>query len=149
MKKKFRVWDKFLSKYRNDLDYAISNAGKLIIFYSDYGGSSWQYCEFPDNFIIEHSSDLFDMDGIEIYVGDILHDRIYGQFKEGDLLKSDDLRYVDYSESFSGRQFNLHYLEGGVESGGYYGGISQPDFRKIIGNIHENPELLNLTSTQE
>ena len=128
---KFRVWDKD-KNIRHDLFLC---KGKWYDIYEDYGGlfSSGLVRERLHNAIAQQFTGLYDVDGKDIYEGDIVEHPMYGE--EGGNL-------AHYEVKFYWACFLLDSLDG------THGGIRlhQPCkqlYTKVIGNIFENREGKN------
>ena len=125
---KVRVWDKQRKEYVYDVqatyDYGCENIG------------SYEHCNFQrviedDDFIVEQCTGLKDKNGKLIYEGDILGG-IYGGFiKWCDNCKSFAMFFEEHCFSCNGDilWFEIVEKDGEIE---------------VIGNIHENPDLLEL-----
>lgn len=126
-KLKFRVWDNLKKAWVTNKRIHTINTDE-----TGYG-----YLQHPDGFTIEQFIGLKDKNGKEIYEGDIVkatwkENNPYGYFPK-DWDENEDIIFVKYSAP----SFNLQqrYGDGGQ--------ICIEDFKwEIIGNIHENPELL-------
>lgn len=120
---KFRVWDKD-HKY---MEYTDKN---LIVSFGDNGNvdatdlsNIYSTCNGMQNFELMQSTGLKDKNGTEIYEGDIvknIYDEIY-------VVKWFDADF-HLEEKYNG---GFDYLE-------LYSG----DNKKVMGNIYENPEIL-------
>ena len=115
---KFRVWDKRYSKYYYDAENTFEENQVLGI---DYFG---QYLN-DDDFIVEQCTSLKDKNGNLIYAGDIVNESFLGKTVVKWL---DDKCGFNISKIFKYNDGRCQF-----ESESYY---------EIIGNIHENPELL-------
>ncbi|GCD85783.1 hypothetical protein KB1253_09410 [Lactiplantibacillus plantarum] len=122
---KFRAWDKqekrMLVVYRISFDGPIE--GAQVHCYLDDRGSegSTEYSYDGDGLILEQFTGLKDVNGKDIYEGDILENRKYRsivKFASGKFL-------ADVVGTIS--RFDL---------------IGETHGSKVIGNVHENPELL-------
>lgn len=127
---KFRCWDKELEKY---LDQEIFITSKGIIF-DEIGGYT------KDSIIIEQYTGLKDKNGKEIYEGDILTSTIYPYKNDyGNML------YVGIVEYEPPSFYRTYHLVDKTRRG-ISNGIGEPleytESLEVIGNIHENPELL-------
>lgn len=113
---KFRVWDSDTCAY-SDCAFMLDRSGGLWLYGTD--GITLQ--ANSTRFIAEQFTGLKDKNEREIYEGDIvaLNEQI-------DVVDLSRFRYWLRNEDF-----------------GYEGeGLISPDYCEVIGNIHENPELL-------
>lgn len=128
---KFRIWSEEDKEYRPDIkvsDLVIDIDGVPSTIYSAEG----------DRFDIEQYTGLKDKDGKEIYEGDIVEQFVCGvhQFK-GKECGRKTLWQVRWNEEEC--CFELHYLSGSLFGDSM---MSNSDEYEVIGNIHENYELL-------
>jgi len=133
MKKKFRVWNN-TSREFIDNEYLYIRLDGISVFISTVG----EEITIVDDVLVEQYVGLEDKNEKEIYEGDILkYD--YPTDEQVSLQNSKEcqnIKLVSYeqNEYFSGWPLVI---------------IGQGGPCEVIGNIHENPELLNLTYTQE
>ena len=119
----FRVWSKSIGKYI-DFGMMISQDGKLL--YMDLGHESQEVpSEDYSDYIVEFPTGLKDKNGEEIYEGDIVG------FKWTKRLYV--VTYRRYDASF--------ILENDEWEETIHLSLDKDDF-EVVGNIHENPELL-------
>lgn len=148
---KFRAWDKdeeemiYSDKVPLDYDFTMNDKG-CVICYSN--------CSYCDTFGDEHD-DWKELDNIMQSTG--LHDKNYAEVYEGDILKhtyekfNDEQReweehiknyVVEWHSSMAscGYRFRNGRNIFPVKQGTLFNGKAE-----IIGNIYENPELLEVT----
>jgi len=125
---KFRAWDIAKKQwfkpvheaYKGDLfDISIGLSGQVIERTININASIIN----SDNYILNQYTGLVDKNGVEIYEADFIG-------KKG--------AYVVWSERLSCWCFKFHNDE--IETPLYHDDISK---HEVIGNIYENPELLN------
>lgn len=129
---RFRVWDNLEKTYLNEKDIAINNLNNIFIFeiYDKNDTDLWYTRLLPDpdneRHVIEQYTGLKDKNGTEIYEGDVVK-------VEGD----GEIYRVEWIRSGFG-------LEPRYNSPRYpiLGNVELRKKIKVIGNIHENPELL-------
>ncbi|GJI52590.1 YopX family protein [Lactiplantibacillus plantarum] len=119
---KFRAWDKVQKVMLTPRDIETDSDGN--VFYVEATGSNGEYDEGDlDVFKLEQFTGLKDVSGKDIYEGDILENRKYRsivKFASGKFL-------ADLIETI--QTFDL---------------IGETHGSKVIGNVHENPELLEV-----
>ena len=119
---KFRVFDKRYSKYHYGAEMTFEENKVLGI---DYFG---QYLD-DDDFVVEQCTGLKDKNGKLIYEGDICIPAKDMADKAGEVYRAESGAYFIKGRMKSGMEYDFgiywhHYMY------------------EIIGNIHENPELL-------
>lgn len=136
---KYRVWDNIQQKYIDNRDVSIDGNGILTVvgIEGKYHMSVQPPNDLAPRFIIEQYTGLKDKNGMEIAVGDIVtikHDNWDIQ----------ELRRVKYYGQFGYPAFDFSPSFDDVENG--LSIVTQSDFYsvEVIGNIHENAELLEM-----
>ena len=127
---KFRAWDKKLKALRyftNPKDGLLYQDGEMIV------SSGWDSYDMPtfdepdnDRYILMQYTGLKDKNGKEIYEGDII------QWAEEHHGKREVIRWSNEESAW--------VCYNPTDCGSWLSGIS--DIGKVIGSIHENPELL-------
>lgn len=119
---KFRAWDKNNKRYRYKHSFILSDTGKVI----EYDNGERLYMPY----IVEQYTGLKDRNGEEIYEGDVLG---------GDWLEC----YIAWCNKC--KQFQMFTVFGCMACSGdvhWYEVVEDDGKLEVIGNIHENPELL-------
>ena len=126
---KFRAWDKGEKEYYYDVedtyDYRCGGRGC-------YADSFGEILEHPERYEVEQYTGLKDKNGKEIYEGDIVKARWY-RAKNARFDTKGEIRYDD-------GWFYIHDDPDGQDRLG--APIHNCYSIEVIGNIHENPELL-------
>lgn len=135
----FRVWDSRKKSYFNKKDIAIDNLGNIFVFEGcdDNDADLWhvRILSDPDNerYIIEENTGLTDINGTEIFEGDIIFQKPLSKnsvgwtgkviFKEGAFMAEVHER---------GKAVMLLFLSE----------FNPEKTCEVVGNIHEDPELV-------
>ena len=114
---KFRAWDKALKRWTN---YSIDD--DLLMFYDKYA-ECWETDQEGERFILCQYTGLKNFNGKEIYEGDIV--RVVGFSKYSD--KNQAFVFEDTDKNYRGNIVFISQFDQGF---------------KILGNIYENPGLL-------
>lgn len=145
---KFRAWIAPLKKYTNGIFIKSINGQKNLRFWAyDRSGDSHE----GDDVIFEQFTGLKDEDGVDIYEGDILHkeeinmnSKEYAEWADSDFEDQELEKLLPFSYVIDVAvmsRFPRYWLRN--EAFGYEGELLENPFDfKVIGNIHENPELL-------
>ncbi|WP_262336518.1 YopX family protein [Lactiplantibacillus plantarum] len=134
---KFRAWDDLLNKmlvvYRISFDGPVD--GVQVHCYLDDRGAegSTEYAYDGDGLILEQFTGLTDMNGKDIYEGDILQPVI--SYTNRNIGKPFEVKKGNY---VYGKWVAKDISSKGFGVDGYY--FSNEMW--LIGNVHENPELL-------
>ncbi|WP_145474121.1 YopX family protein [Staphylococcus pettenkoferi] len=128
MMTKFRAWDK-------DREYMEYTDKKLIVSFGENGNVSvtdlssiYSACEHMQNFELMQSTGLKDINGIEIYEGDIVHVNYklsIVKYAKGSFY----IEFIDFPKIIMLSDF-------------YFKSYTNDLILKVQGNIYENPELL-------
>lgn len=128
---KFRAWDKHVKKIRKVTEIHFDDS---LIYLKANNGKGY-YCSFSDIELMQ-STGLRDKNGVDIYDGDILevisqHDTRYISL----------VRYMIYNDypAFDIVPPAIYFYESNVLSTIV---SSDEETMKVIGNIYENPNLL-------
>lgn len=124
---KFRAWDgdkkeMHLPEYTDKEDFHILSDGS-IVYTQEYGYDRHELTNRrPDTWVLMQFTGLHDKNGKDIYEGDILDGRILVTWRN-------DL--ASFALSKQGWAYDH-----------YFGEAVDPGHTEVIGNIHQNPELL-------
>lgn len=120
---KFRAYDKEAKEYYYNAEYTYDFQCSGRGCYADSFGD---LLEHPERYVVEQYTGLKDKNGKDIYEGDVLRFKMHtGKYENYEIvfrdamfeaINADDTNFISYSTW---------------------------DFGEVIGNIHENPELLN------
>ena len=128
---KFRIFDKKIGKIfkAHDLRFTAEEAVYEVCHDTirEDGGKHWTFTDFKEVVLMQFTG-LKDKNGKEIYEGDIL--TYSGITSNGNKI----LREVNYNPEYARFQSGMYPLNQSIE------------LSEIIGNIYENPELLQTTS---
>lgn len=128
---KFRAWDSSKKEMFTDT-FAITESGQVVVVEQEFVTSIPDYV-FVDHLIVMQSTGLKDKNGNEVFVGDIIK-CTRGCPHEVYLEK-------EYGGTYVGGMPAI-YLKGIRE------GYAWTGAEEILGNIYENPELLELEVTE-
>jgi uncharacterized phage protein (TIGR01671 family) len=134
---KFRAWDKQYNfmipsedihpRVMNEL---ITGEGKVLEIDErhSYLGTDISYTDISDDRILMQYTGLKDKNGKGIYEGDIIQEKYGNEFGVGKVVFEDGAFWVHFSDD--------EYLLIGCDS----------EETEVLGNIYENPELLEVSS---
>ncbi|HEP1838473.1 TPA: hypothetical protein VCA64_002374 [Streptococcus suis] len=126
MTQKFRAWDKASHAWRHDVYIGLDGLAK------DLSRTGEEPFELPlDDVIIMQSTGLFDVNGKEVYIGDIVKCTV-GCSHEVIFLKEYGGRYIGGMPAI--------YLSDIRD------GYAWTEDEEVIGNIYENPELVEVVT---
>ena len=134
MIQKYRAWDTKNNEMFKDI-FAITEGGEVVVVEQEFVTCAPDYV-FVDHLVIMQSTGLKDKNGKEIFEGDIITNGI----DIVDIKRHQTLGFytiVDGRESFFGDSISIEGFEEDVEE------FTQ--ITEILGNIYENPELLEVT----
>lgn len=110
------------------MDFLVKHTGELVEFQGGYAGYDMEYPEFPENYDLMQFTGLTDKNGKEIYEGDIIESFVLLS-ETGENIRT----VVKWGE-------NGWLANGALSNNPQWMNNHQPE---VIGNIWENPELLN------
>lgn len=125
---KFRAWSKVREEMINDCDLAITSDGSILAGDLNYDVESSMLADVTDNVVIMMSTRLKDINGTEIY--------------EGDIIQHSEKPNPCFSYPFKVIQARTGEWRLDNFRCGTVLAFSNQDELEVIGNIYENPELL-------
>ncbi len=128
---KFRAWDKVTSSYRKVLEIKFYPDGELKKV--KVAGLQCKGTITPEKLVIEQFTGLTDVNGKDIYEGDIVQPVI--SYTKRNIGKPFEVKKGNY---VYGKWIAKNVSSKGFGVDGYY----FSNEIKIIGNVHANPELL-------
>lgn len=145
---KYRAWHKERQKYYEVFKIVFTDYGLSITLY-DEDNIEEQYIEIlEDEVILEQFTGLYDKNGKEIYSGDIV-EATYNEKKWKYVIATEWkgyygifqlLFYVNFKEEFDDVIFGDFYFKVGETHDNF--GFATVSYYEVIGNIHENKDLL-------
>lgn len=122
---KYRVWDKEEKKYCDS--FAIHLDGDYLGYSTTFGGYSRIPEDMKDRFVVELFIGLKDRNGIEIFEGDIVRHA-----------SNHDLKGI---VTYVGKEYIFKRIHR-PKDGGVFIPFRPKNLIEVIGNVHQNPELL-------
>ena len=122
---KFRAWDK---ETQTMLDVSLIDFKKSVLIGEHLEFGETNFINF-DEIELMQSTGLFDKEGTEVFEGDILHHQIQTEYTF--IVKYDKDKGRWYGDGLS-RTYRIDIAKRFL-----------PYYYKVIGNIYENPKLLN------
>ena len=137
---KFKAWDKENKKWiKNNYYLDLDGIAFSLCFHSCECGTGGEHQEEVGNVELMQYTGLKDRNGVEIYEGDIVYCKVYDKKHYA---SNEGKREIYWGKEFGFCFREQEYTHGLPLSWGGYKDI------EIIGNIYENPELLQ-DSTKE
>lgn len=121
---KFRAWNKVREEMIDDCDLSITSDGSVLAGDLNYDVESGMLADVTDNVVIMMSTRLKDAFGNELFEGDIFESRF------------SEIKYVVYWDD----KLASFWIKGKTKTHPLY--TLTPFQSRILGNIYENPELL-------
>ena len=128
---KYRVWDKRFSEFVED--FFVSEDGKI---YKKTKDTSYGFAisrETSDKIILMQSTGLFDKNGKEIFEGDII------QYQNTKVPSADSKGIIKYFDNWAMFGIDVEHNEPRAL---FFNGLADHISLEVVGNVHENSELL-------
>ena len=131
---KFRAWDSVKKEMFKDT-FAITECGQVVVVEQESVASAPDYV-FVEHLVIMQSTGLKDLNGVEIFEGDIIK-RYRSPFFKAKWEYQIETVIKEEASLLLGREYGKNF--GTIP---FNSPFAQSFLLEVIGNIYENPELL-------
>lgn len=134
MRPKFRAWDGAKKEMFKDT-FAITESGQVVVVEQEFITSPPDYV-FVDHLVIMQSTGIKDKNGKEIFEGDIVK-RYRSPFFKAEWEYRIEIVIKEEARLLLGRKYGKNFW-----TIPFHSPFAKSDLLEVIGNIYENPELL-------